>query len=155
MKTARFTSAIATLGLVLFMSIASIANSGQLYTGDLPRSGDKSMNISNASEKDLSYLRFDVTRYSNENEETYMVNSSLNYLRFDVNNYISNTESEAIELPVSNEFEYLRFDVNNFNESNTESMNELPVKEFDYIRFDVNNFASAGNNAIDELPVTE
>jgi len=131
MKTVKITSAIAALSLVFFMSLTSIANSGITYSGDLTKSGDKSLNISVVSEKDYSYLRFDV------------------------DNYINANESEAIELPVANEFEYLRFDVNNFTESNTDSMSDLPLNEFDYLRFDVNNFAVTGNSVIDVLPVTE
>jgi hypothetical protein len=131
MKTVKITSAIATLSLVFFMSLTSIANSGITYSGDLTKSGDKSLTISGVSEKDYSYLRFDVDNYLNANE------------------------SEAIELPVANGFEYLRFDVNNFADSNPESMNDLPLNEFDYLRFDVNNYTTTGNGVIDVLPLTE
>jgi hypothetical protein len=154
MKTAKFTSAIATLSIVLFMSIASIANSSFFYSGDLPKSGDKNSLLSNMSEKDFSYLRFDVTKYSNENEEADMVHNTLNYLRFDVNKYIISTESEAIDLPAANEFEYLRFDVNNYNDGSPANSSELPVNEFNYLRFDVNNYVSGSTDFIDELPVT-
>ena len=155
MKTSKLTSAIATLSLVLFMSVASIANSITFNSGDLPKSGDKNMPVANTTEKDLSYLRFDVNKYVNENETAEVTYSSLDYLRFDVNEFIDETDAEAMELPMANEFEYLRFDVNNFTESYADSTIELPVNEFDYLRFDANNFSAAGNNAIDELPVTE
>ncbi len=131
MKTVKITSAIATLSLVFFMSLTSIANSGISYSGDLTKSSDKSLNTSGAFETEYSYLRFDV------------------------DNYINANESEAIELPVANEFGYFRFDVNNFTDSNPESMTELPVNEFDYLRFDVNNFAASENSVIDVLPLTE
>jgi len=131
MKTTKFTSAIATLSLVFFMSLTSIANSGTSYSGDLIKSGDKSLNISGVTE------------------------SEYNYLRFDVDNYINTNESEAIELPVANDFEYLRFDANNFTESIPESLTDLPVNDFDYLRFDVNNFTATGNSVVDVLPLTE
>jgi len=152
MNTSKFTSAIATLSLVLFMSIASIANSNIFYSGDLPKSADKTMSVTAASEKDLSYLRFDVNKYVNENETAEVTHSSLDYLRFDVAEYIN--ETEVSEMP-SNEFGYLRFDANNFTESYTDIMTELPVNEFDFLRFDVNNFTTTGNSVIDELPINE
>jgi hypothetical protein len=129
MNTSKFTSAITTLSLVLFMSIASIADANTLYSGDLSKSGDKSVSVTTTAEKDLNYLRFDVNKYVNENETAEVAHSSLDYLRFDVNTFINESDAAAMELPVAN--------------------------EFDYLRFDVNNFTTAGNNAIDELPVTE
>jgi hypothetical protein len=155
MKTVKLTSAIVALSMVIFMSVASIANSNVLITGNLSGSGDKSLNISNTSEKDLSYLRFDVSKYNIENEETNMVHGTMDYLRFDVNNYISSTESEAMELPVTNEFDYLRFDVNNYTESSPVTLTELPETGFNYLRFDLNNYVSESPVFVDELPVTE
>ena len=155
MKISKITFAIATLSLVLFMSLASIANSSLSNTGDLPKSGAKSLSVTTASEKDFSYLRFDANNYINEKEEAEAIDNSLDYLRFDVNDFVNKTDCEAIELPVANEFEYLRFDVNNFMGSNSENMNELPANEFNYLRFDVNNFITTGNSNVDELPVTE
>jgi hypothetical protein len=155
MNTSKLISAIATLSLVLFMSVASTANSGIFYSGDLTKSGDKSLSISSASEMDYSYLRFDVSKYINKDETAEIKHSSLDYLRFDVNDFINETDDEAMELPLANEFEYLRFYVDNFTESNTDSIIELPVNEFDYLHFYVNNFITAGNNVIDEMPVTE
>jgi hypothetical protein len=131
MKNSKFTAAIATFGLVLFMSITSIANNSKINTGDLTKSTNKDLSASVASETDYSYLRFDVSDYTTK------------------------SASEEMELPVSNEYEYLRFNVNTFAESNTISMTELPVDEFDYLRFDVNNFIDAENNVIDDLPVRE
>ena len=154
MNTTKLTSALATLSLVLFMSIASIANTGIFYSGELTKTGDKSISVTNTSEQDLRYLRFDANKYVNENETVEAIQNSLDYLRFDANNFLSETDAEAMELPTANEFEYLRFDVNNFNECYTDSMIELPVNEFDYLRFDVSAY-TAGNNAIDELPAAE
>ena len=128
MKTTKFITTIATLSLVLFMSIASIANSGTLNSGDLTNSGNKSLVISTTAEKDYSWLRFDVTNYLNENE--------------------------VIELPMNN-LDYLRFDVNNFIESNPDNLLDLPLNEFDYLRFDVNNFAVPETALINELPVNK
>jgi hypothetical protein len=153
MKTVKLTSAFATLSLVLFMSFASIANSGNLKSGDLTRTGKKSLDIPNTSAIDFSYLRFDVNKFINENNETDLIHSSLDYLRFDVNNFASKSETIEMELPAANEFEYLHFNVDNFIESNPSDMIDLPVNEFDYLRFDVNNYSTPG--VIDELPVTE
>ncbi|MEI8049393.1 MAG: hypothetical protein WCI92_18575 [Bacteroidota bacterium] len=155
MKTAKFTSAIATFTLVLFMSLASIANTATFNTGDLTRSAEKSLAISVTYEKDFSYLRFDANKFMNENEEDYAIVSYLDYLRFDVNDFMRENESEITELPVANEFEYLRFDANRFSESNPDAMTELPVNEYDYLRFDATDFANSNNGTIDELPVTE
>ena len=149
MKTSKFTSALATLSLVIFMSTGSIANTNMISSGDMLKAGNKNLSETNASEKDFSYLRFDVSKYTNENEETVLANTSFDYLRFDVNNFVSETGMN--DLPVCNEFEYLRFDANNF--TTTDSLNELPVSGFDYLRFDVNNFA--GNNSINDLPEAE
>ena len=155
MKTAKFTSAIATFTLVLFMSISSIANTATFSTGDLPRSGEKSLAISVTYEKDYSYLRFDATKFMNENEEADAIVSYLDYLRFDVNDFMLENEAEITELPMANDFEHLRFDVNSFSESNPDAITELPVNEFDHLRFNANDFISLNNGVIDELPVTE
>lgn len=155
MKTAKLTTVLATLSLVLFMSVSSIANSGRSNTGDTPKSCTKSLAFSTASERDFSYLRFDVNKYVNENEEADAIYNSLDYLRFDVNNFLYENESEVIELSVANELDYLRFDVNNFAKGNAGAITELPVNELDYLRFDVAGFISLNNRVIDELPETE
>jgi len=152
MNTSKLTSAIATLSLVLFMSIASIANSTIFYSGDLAKSGNKSLSATNITEQDFGYLRFDVNKYVNENETVEVKHSLLDYLRFDVADFMN--ETEASEMP-SDEFDYLRFDVNNFIENNIENTIELPVNEFDYLRFDVNNFTPSASSVIDELPINE
>ncbi len=151
MKTTTFTSALATLSLVIFMSTGSIANSNKICSGNLLKSGDISMSATNSIEKDFSYLRFDVSKFANENVETFLASTSFDYLRFDVNNFIA--ETEMSELPVNTEFEYLRFDANNF--TATGSLIELPASDFEYLRFDVNNFANAASNVINDLPEAE
>jgi hypothetical protein len=155
MKTAKFTSVIASFSLVLFMSLASIANTGTFNTGDLPRSGEKSLAISVTSEKDFSYLRFDATKFMNENIEADAIVSYLDYLRFDANNFIAENESEITVLPMANDFEYLRFDANSFAGTNADELLELPANEYDYLRFDATDFVSSSNGVIDELPLTE
>jgi hypothetical protein len=151
MKTSKFTSAIATLSLVIFMSTGSIANSNNKCTGDILKSGVKNILGANSSEKDFSYLRFDVAKYTNENEESVLANTSFDYLRFDVDNFIA--ETEVSELPLNNEFEYLRFDANNFTAN--DSLIELPDSGFDYLRFDVNNYNNPTTNTISDLPEAE
>jgi len=154
MKTVKLTSILATLSLVIFMSIGSIANTAALKTGDLHKSANNSLNFSSTTDKDFSYLRFDVTKFMNDNEEADAIVSYLDYLRFDANSFIGENESEITELPVANEFEYLRFNVNSFTGSSSEATTELPVNEYNYLRFDVNHFIDQ-NSAIDELPVKE
>lgn len=155
MKKSILTSAIATLSLVLFMSITSLANCGISNSGDLTKSGTRSLSVSGTSDMDFGHLRFDVNKYVTENNESDLVYNSLNYLRFDVNNFINENSAESMELPLLNEFETLRFDVNNFTESNPVTMTELPANEFDCLHFDINNFSANDNGQIDELPVTE
>lgn len=126
MKTVKLATTVATLSLVLFISFASIADSG-----DLARSMKKSKDITNTSDQNF------------------------NYLRFNVNDFLSNSELAEMELPAAKEFKYLRFDVNNFTESNPIALIDLPVNEFEYLRFDVYNYASPGTSMVGELPVTE
>jgi hypothetical protein len=155
MKTAKLTSVLATLSLVLFMSVASIANSAALKSGDLHKSADKSLNFSSSTENDYSYLRFDVTKFMNENEEADATVSNLNYLRFDVNDFLTENASEITELPAAHEFEYLRFDVDSFTGSNPVSTIELPVNEYDYLHFNVSDYVNTTNSVTYELPETE
>ncbi len=155
MKKANLTSAIATLSLVLFMSITSFANCGTSNSGDLTKSGTTSPSVSNTSDKDFGYLRFDVNKYVTENNESDLVYNSLDYLRFNVNNFITENSAESMELPLANAFENLRFDVNSFTESNPANMTELPANEFDYLHFNVSNYTANGTSQIDELPVNE
>jgi len=156
MNTSKLTSAIATLSLVLFMSIASTANSSIFYSGNLTESAHRNFSVTNTTEKDFSYLRFDVNKYVNENETAEVTHSTFDFLRFDIADFITETDAAAMELPAANEFEYLRFDVNNFaGSSDIESIIGVPANEFDYLRFDVSKFTNASSNAIDELPVTE
>jgi hypothetical protein len=126
MKIVKLTSAVATLSIVLFVTVVSIADSG-----DQPKSIKKSQDITNTSDQNFSYLHFNV------------------------NDFLRKGELAEMELPVANEFEYLRFDVNNFTESNPIDAIDLPVNEFEYLRFDVYNYSIQGMCMIDELPVKE
>jgi len=155
MKTSKLTSTLTTLSFVLFLSIASYANTSPTNTGDLPASGNKNLIISGTPEKDFSYLRFDATKYMNANEESDEILNDLNYLRFDVNTFINENESASIELPLDNEFDYLRFDVTGFTKSNSDTEIELPVNQYDYLRFNVADFSGSNMGTIDELPITE
>lgn len=153
MKTVKINSILITLSLVFFMSIASLANTSTLKSGDLTKSTTKNIVTSNPSEKDYAYLRFDVNNYVNENETAEINTGSLDYLRFNVESFVSDNETGTMELPMENEFEYLRFDANTYTGTDAGYITELPVNDFDYLRFDVNRFIAAGNNTTEELPL--
>jgi hypothetical protein len=80
------------------------------------------------SDDEFSHLRFDVSKYSRETEETELTETLHDQLRFDVNKYMDASGTEISELPVSSEFNYLRFDVNRFVTETTTSIEELPGK---------------------------
>lgn len=126
MKTVKLATTVATLCLVLFISFASIADSS-----DLTLPFKKSLDITNTSDQNFSYLRFNV------------------------NDFLSKSELPEMELPAANEFEYLHFYVNNFTESNPIDAIDLPKNEFEYLRFDVYKYATPGTSMLGELPVTE
>lgn len=162
MKTSKIITTIATLNLVLFMSVSSIANPFAGSTGDIAKKSVKnqieavkSTIVDRASSIELdnkfSHLRFDVNKFNTESSLTELPMNSLNYLRFDASNYTDGIASEITELPLMNEFDYLRFDVNNF--SNDSDLSEMPANEFDYLRFNVNNYLNENSVAVDELPV--
>ena len=126
MTRVKLTSAVATFSLVLFISFASIAGSG-----DLARSIKKGQELTIPSGQNFSYLRFNV------------------------NDFLSKSELAEMGLSAANEFENLRFDMNNFTDSIPFDLIDLPVNEFEYLRFDVYNYTTPGSSIIDELPVTE
>jgi len=163
MKTTKIISTLATLNLVLFMSIASIANPSGRLTGDIVKTSVKNQvsvvngnldeTVSSAvSRNEFNHLCFDVTKYTGESEVTELPLSLIEHLRFDVYKFIDADETEISELPVMNEFEYLRFDVNNFTVDNTADLSEMPVNDFDYLHFDVNSFSGVNAGEITELP---
>lgn len=162
MKTKTFFTSIITLSLVIFAATTGISNPVNNYTGDnLKKNSNKAASVNKAEAisdnvaVELSYLRFDVNEYLNENAETELPVNVFNYLRFDVNNYVESSTSETMEMPVSNELNYLRFDVNYFVSENSSELDEMPVNDLDYLRFDVNKYANTTEGVIDELPIIE
>jgi len=153
MKTTNFIKTLATLTLVLFLSVASKANS--TVSIGLTNSNDKSLTISNASETSNTYLRFNVINFfdGHENGVTEMpLSNEFEYLRFDATFYVN--ENEVTELPAADDFEYLRFDATNF--SNEDAVADFPMNsDFEYLRFDANNFAFPATDEINLLPENE
>jgi hypothetical protein len=157
MKTSKIFTTIATLNLVLFMSVSSIANPLIRHEGDIVKTGVKKQipsvktSISEStkpvsSENEFGNLRFDVNKFIKDSEVAELTHNIIENVRFDVNKFI-NTDTEISELPVANEFDYLRFDVRNFN--NSSDLTEVPVNEFDYLRFDVNKYSNENSAVID------
>jgi hypothetical protein len=166
MKTSKIITSFVALNLVIFMSIASIANPLSWYTGETVKTEVKKqinnvksnivgMASTTGSENEFSYLRFDASNFSDGIEYAEIQLAPADYLRFDVNAFIAANDSEISELPLVNEFGYLRFDVNNFTYNATSDFIEMPVTEFNYLRFDVNQFSGTNTGEIDELPVIE
>jgi hypothetical protein len=135
MKTTKIITTLATLNLILFMSVTTIANSSTRQTND----GEKS-----SVKKQLSAINIDAVSSTLVNE--------FNHLRFDVNDFINADKAETTEMPVTSELEYLRFDVNNFTADNSAELSEMPVNEFDYLRFDVSKFENENTISMEELP---
>ena len=158
MKTLKINTTIATINLALFISVAAIANPFTSNTGDIVKSGVKKQisvagaALTNKTDSDFSYLRFDVNKFTNEAAIVELPAVSMDYLRFDVNNYIDGNEVEITELPAETNFGYLRFDVKEFVETNTADNFELPSTDFEYLRFDVTKFIGSSAINIDELP---
>ncbi|MDO9256046.1 MAG: hypothetical protein Q7U54_11075 [Bacteroidales bacterium] len=159
MKTSKIITTIASLNLVLFMSVSSIAKPVTNYEGDIIKSGVKKQieavkgtiteiasNVSSGNE--FSNLRFDVNKFNAETEVVELPLNSIEYLRFDARDF--NTSSDLSEMPV-NEFDYLHFDVNSYTIAS--EISDMPVNSFDYLRFDVKKYSVGTSVAIDELPV--
>ena len=159
MKKSKIITTIATLNLVLFMSVSSIAKPVTNYEGDVIKSGvkkqievvkttitEKASNLS--SENEFSNLRFDVNKFNTETEVVELPLNSMDYLRFDTSDF--NVSSDLSEMP-ANDFGYLRFNVKNYNSDS--EISEMPVNEFNYLRFDVNKYFNETSEAIVELPV--
>lgn len=114
--------------------------------------------------EDLSYLKFDVTAYSVNDDAIAEMNSEnlSDHVKFDVNEYAGEelTSFDKIEMPV-NEYLNLKFDVTDYT-LNSELADadaiELPVIEYAGLKFDVNQYTSNSEltdpDAI-ELPVNE
>jgi hypothetical protein len=163
MKTSKIITSFATLNLVLFISVSSIAKPFTRCEGDIVKTGVKKQielakssirenGTSVSSENEFSNLRFDVNKFINESEVAELTNTITETLRFNVSKFI-NTNTGSSELPVANEFDYLRFDVSNF--INSSDLSEMPVNEYDYLRFDVNKYSMETPVFIDQLPVEQ
>ena len=164
MKTAKITTALASLTMIFFMSTSSMANINGKYSGDGGKITVKN-HISAVKTKlgaipvltsgnEFSRLRFDVNNFvtSDKSEISEMPSANeFEYLRFDVNSFVTSYKSEISEIPSANEFEYLRFDVNDFKASDTAEITEIPSNEFDYLRFDTNKFESENAISTNEL----
>lgn len=163
MKTSKIITTLATLNLVVFMSITSFANPNSGNTGDVIKTtaknqisadkGNSDASVTTASsENEFSHLRFDVNKFINESETAEFVHNAMNYLRFDVERFVDDNEPEISEIPETIDFDYLRFDVNKFTENNTGNVTEIPTNDFDYLRFDVSWYAAENNVVTEELP---
>ena len=148
MKTTKIITALVTLNLVLFVSIASIAKPFITNTNDEVKTTVVEKVSSGATDNDLNYLRFDVNKFTRNSEMVELPVNPLNQLFFDVSKFMDATGIN--ELPSATEFNYLRFDVNAYFQNTTDDLNEMPANEFNYLRFDVNKFF--GSEVIDELP---
>jgi hypothetical protein len=135
MKTTKIITTLATLNLILFMSVTTIANPTVRQTND----GEKS-----SVKKQLSSVNIDAVSSTLVNE--------FSHLRFDVNDFINADNAETTEMPLTSELEYLRFDVSNFTTDNSAELSEMPANEFDYLRFDVSKFENENTITMDELP---
>ncbi len=108
--------------------------------------------------EDLSYLKYNVADYVNAGDmatEVYNENS-FDYLKFDVNKYSDNNESidhDAVEMPV-NEFEYLKFNVTEYTQNDElTSLDaiESQVNEFNYLKFDISKYMNNGDTNSSEI----
>jgi hypothetical protein len=111
MKTSKIITNLITLNLVFFMTVTSIANPYNRYTGDIIDT-----NVKNQIATSKCNIEAVTSAPISENE--------FRHLRFDVKNFTDGISSELKELPLMNEFEYLRFDVNNYN--STSNIFEIP-----------------------------
>jgi len=154
---------LATLALVFFMSVSSIANSVSLATGDGETSalanrdaGGKITAVASklSVETKFAYLRFDVNKFMKRNVAG-LVHNSLDYLRFNVNEFIDANEPSMSELPVSNEFEYLRFDASKYVENENTEVSELPATDLSYLKFDVNSYIGGNTAENIEMPAND
>ena len=104
MKTTKIITTLATLNLILFLSSASFAKPYSRLTGDVVKTSVKKeisaakgkiMGMATAANSinEFSYLRFDVSKFSSENENAEIQLNQLNYLRFDVNTFVRENDS--------------------------------------------------------------
>ena len=159
----KINTTLATLALVFFMSVSSIANSLSLPVGDGEITTSANRTVSGkitavasklSVETKFSYLRFDVNKFMKRNM-IEVNHSSLDYLRFNVNEFVDANEPSVSELPVSNEFEYLRFDASTYARSENTEVTELPASDLSYLKFDVNNYIDGNTDENIEMPAND
>ncbi|MEI6061916.1 MAG: hypothetical protein WCR72_14530 [Bacteroidota bacterium] len=138
MKTTKIITAITSLSLIIFISFGLTANPSTIRTGDVVKTGVKNQITASKNtlneivtpatfENNFDYLRFDVSKFVNENEAADVSLTSLNYLHFNVNSF--SAETEITEMPSLMEFDYLRFDVNHFSGNCASEIGELPSND--------------------------
>ena len=121
--------------------------------------------------QDFSYLKFDVSDYTNSFERlqneldgpSNIDQNSFGYLKFDVSNYIKNDKPNNLDSnePANEDFTYLKFDVSKF--APTESTNEEEesvsnADGFEYLKFETNKYSSQSADSLSdfgELPTVE
>jgi hypothetical protein len=154
MKTTKISATLASVILVIFMSVGSIANTASEFSGDLTKytartvitAGNNSVSSAEAV-NEFSYLRFNADNFLSNSDMEEVTYGSLDYLRFDVDKF-TNSIDEITEMPVAN-FDYLRFDVNNFFSENLAQTSDTPADDFSYLRFEVSKYSA---NSTDALP---
>jgi hypothetical protein len=172
MKTSILISSIATFFLMITLggvpsqkemesSSQNSADFSGIYTSNMlshttttASVGDRSepaiINLSSVKEQNLSYLKFDVAEYI-ENEESSnegsielpVAENDLSYLKFDVSNY------------VEEDFSYLKFDVSEYiadNSITSMDLIEMPNTNLDYLKFDVNDYLINLNSETIQMP---
>lgn len=112
MKTSKIITSIATLNLVLFMSVSSIANTITRNEGDIVKTGVKKqieatksavteIAVPSTSENEFSQIRFDVNKFVQESEASELTQNITETIRFDVDKFINTNETDIVELPVN------------------------------------------------------
>ncbi len=157
MKTTKISATLASVALIIFMSVGSIANTASKFSGDLTKSTTKTViaaeknSVSSAEAvNEFSYLRFNADNFLSNSDMEEVTYASLDYLRFDVDKF-TNSSEEITEMPAEN-FDYLRFDVNNYFSENQAQPSDMTADDFSYLRFDVSKYS---NNSTDSLPSAE
>ena len=157
MKTTKISATLASVALIIFMSVGSIANTASKFSGDLTKSTTKTViaaeknSVSSAEAvNEFSYLRFNADNFFSNSDVEEVTYALLDYLRFDVDKF-TNSSEEITEMPAEN-FDYLRFDVNNYFSENQAQPSDMPADDFSYLRFDVSKYS---NNSTDSLPSAE
>jgi hypothetical protein len=105
MKISKTTTTLSALNLALFISLSAKAVTYSAPVGDIEKTTAKNQasaavkKMNDMDETRFDYLRFDVNKFTIQNETEELPVNSLDYLRFDVNKFVDNTETEITELP--------------------------------------------------------